>query len=268
MIASTSTILATLLSIAPQVLAHSHVDEIWAPDPNGYYVGWNPNYYDTTPYPDNTPGWYTQNRGGNPMYPSDANQNQIICSRGASSANISATVPSGASIRVKWWQVPGPDGYWPPSHTGPIIDYLAECNGPCEDADPTTLKFVKIAQSGWYDTSKHEGYWASDKLRNEESQWRIQIPAQLKPGNYILRHELIALHLAHLGYGAYSAIGAEFYPQCINLVVTGSGTKTLPAGTFGKELYTGAEPGLQYASLHLTDDHSAYVIPGPPVWVP
>lgn len=48
---------ALILSLAASVLGHSHVDEIWAPNPSVHYQGWNPNAYDTVPYPNDTPGW-------------------------------------------------------------------------------------------------------------------------------------------------------------------------------------------------------------------
>jgi hypothetical protein len=44
------------------------------------------------------------------------------------------------------------------------------------------------------------------------------IPANLAPGNYLLRHEIIALHLGNLFQGA------QFYVACIQLKVSGNGT--------------------------------------------
>jgi cellulase len=79
-----------VLLFAPLALAHGHVDEIWAPwtpTPVTHYDGWNPNDL-TVAYPNNTPGWYTTNSGGNPLYPVDLPQNQIICAKGASNANL------------------------------------------------------------------------------------------------------------------------------------------------------------------------------------
>jgi cellulase len=77
-----------------------------------------------------------------------------------------------------------------------------------------------------------------------------------------------ALHQAHLavGDGTYSPIGAELYPQCINLKVTGKGTKTVTGGVDARKLYTGAEPGLAYRTLHDSREHADYIIPGPAVW--
>jgi hypothetical protein len=66
------------------------------------------------------------------------------------------------------------------------------------------------------------------------------LPTDIKPGQYILRHEIIALHLATtLG-------GAEFYPACIQLNIGGNGTGvptsddlvTFPGG------YSDNDPGI------------------------
>ena len=43
------------------------------------------------------------------------------------------------------------------------------------------------------------------------------IPATLKPGNYLIRHELLALHQAD---------APQWYPERAQLTVTGSGTAT------------------------------------------
>lgn len=46
----------------------------------------------------------------------------------------------------------------------------------------------------------------------------ITLPATLAAGNYVIRHEIIALHLAtEMG-------GAEFYPSCSQITVGGSET--------------------------------------------
>lgn len=52
--------------------------------------------------------------------------------------------------------------------------------------------------------------------------WTSTIPARLAPGNYLIRHELLALHQAYT---------PQWYPECAQLVITGSGTG-VPSGTF------------------------------------
>jgi cellulase len=142
---------------------------------------------------------------------------------------------------------------WPESHKGPVIDYMASCNGDCTTIDKSTLEFFKIAEKGIVDNTAAPGTWATDELMANNMSWAITVPATLAPGNYVLRHEMIALH------SAGNADGAQSYPQCINLEVTGSGTVT-PAGTLGTKLYTPTDAGI------LVDIYTAgltYKIPGP-----
>jgi len=73
-----------------------------------------------------------------------------------------------------------------------------------------------------YDTTKSPP-WGSDYLAKQGASWTVTIPA-LKPGEYILRHEILGLHVAG------TRMGAQFYPSCVQIKVGGSGTKTLPSG--------------------------------------
>lgn len=54
----------------------------------------------------------------------------------------------------------------------------------------------------------------------QDLKWTSTIPSNLAPGNYLIRHELLALHQANT---------PQFYPECAQLVVTGSGTVSAPA---------------------------------------
>lgn len=145
---------------------------------------------------------------------------------------------------------------WPDSHHGPVLDYLAPCNGNCETVDKTTLEWFKIDQVGYINGS-NPGFWATDVLIADNSTWLVQIPASLEPGNYVLRHEIIALH------SAGSIDGAQNYPQCFNLAVTGSGTLAPPSGTLGTALYSETDPGILY---NLYTDVENYTIPGPTLY--
>ena len=255
-----SSSIVVLLALCPLAICHSMVADIWA---NGvHYNGFDPNK-NLTSYPSDTPGWYTTNIGGSPLYPIDTNQPQIICAKGGSNANISVPVTAGTDVRLRWWQV---NVAWPSSHHGPIINYLAPCNGPCSKVDMTTLKFVKISERGFVrQTNEAEGFWAADELIADDGSWNVRIPDGLAPGEYVLRHEIIALHVAFTGTGAYSSSGAEFYPQCVNLKVEGSGTTHITGGVGARALYDGSEPGLRM-NIHEGSDHSGFVMPGPPLW--
>ena len=82
------------------------------------------------------------------------------------------------------------------------------------------------------------------------------VPRNLKPGNYVLRHEIIAVHTA------WADNGAQHYPQCLNLRVGGSGTVELPPGTAGP-LYRRDEPGILFV---LNGKPTNYPFPGLEVW--
>ncbi|KFY63798.1 hypothetical protein V496_03682 [Pseudogymnoascus sp. VKM F-4515 (FW-2607)] len=173
----------------------------------------------------------------------------IICHVGATNAGTSITVAAGSTVELQWTP-------WPESHKGPVIDYLASCNGECETVDKTALKFFKIGEEGLIDGKNSPGNWASDKLIANDNTWVATIPADIAPGNYVLRHEIIALH------SAYDSNGAQNYPQCINLVVTGSGTAK-PAGVAGTELYKITDPGIL---IDIYKTLASYVIPGPALY--
>lgn len=111
------------------------------------------------------------------------------------------------------------------------------------------LKFFKIAESAYDGTE-----WAATKLIKDNFSWSIKVPASLAPGQYVLRHEILALH------SAGQANGAQSYPKCFNLEVTGSGTAN-PAGVTADTLYTPTDPGIVYNVYN--GDHTKYPIPGP-----
>lgn len=85
--------------------------------------------------------------------------------------------------------------------------------------------------------------------------WSLTIPKNLKPGGYVLRHEIIALH------SAGSTNGAQNYPMCINLKVSGTGTD-LPAGVKGTALYKNTDAGIL---VNIYQTLSSYTVPGPAI---
>jgi len=134
-----------------------------------------------------------------------------------------ATVAAGGSIKLQW-------DTWPESHHGPVLDYLARCAGDdCTSVSAGDLSFFKIDEAGLNDASSQD--WASDDLIANDFAWTVTVPEDIAPGQYVLRHEIIALH------SAQDTNGAQNYPQCINIEVTGSGTAE-PEGVPATELYT------------------------------
>lgn len=83
----------------------------------------------------------------------------------------------------------------------------------------------------------------------------LQLPNDIVVGNHVLRHEIIALHGAHL------PDGAQNYPQCINLQIHGPGTANLK-GVPATELYT---PDSVHYNIWM-NPLPAYAILGPPLY--
>jgi hypothetical protein len=165
----------------------------------------------------------------------------VICHRGAKPGKLSAPVAAGGTVTVTWNQ-------WLGEHKGPVLNYLAACNGDCAAVQATDLKFFKISESGF-----ENGLWGSDILMQQGNSWDVVIPADIKAGGYVLRHEIVAMH------GKF-----QLYPQCVNLQVTGGG-EVVPEGVPGPQLYTGQEPGL---NTNVWGEVKGYVPPGPKLYNP
>ncbi|KAF4614378.1 hypothetical protein G7Y89_g15359 [Cudoniella acicularis] len=235
------------LAFASSVAAHGTVTGIVAD--GVYYEGYHANfqYVQTQPV---VVGWSIPEDLSNGFIAPDAYATgDIICHLNATNAKTSATVKAGGTVEMQWTA-------WPSSHHGPVIDYLASCNGDCTTVDKTTLEFFKIDAVGLLDDTTVPGSWASDTLIANNNSWTVTIPTDIAPGNYVLRHEIIALHSAE------EADGTQNYPQCFNLEVTGLGTAT-PSGTLGEALYTETDPGIE---INIYQSLSTYVIPGPTLY--
>ncbi|RAK96352.1 putative endo-1,4-beta-glucanase [Aspergillus ibericus CBS 121593] len=235
--------LTTLLSAATKVVAHGHVSNIVI---NGVsYRGWDIN---SDPYNSDPPvvvAWQTPNTANGFITPDAYDTDDIICHLDATNAEGHAVVAAGDKISLQWTT-------WPDSHHGPVISYLANCGSSCETVDKTTLEFFKIDGVGLVDDSEVPGTWGDDELIADNNTWLVEIPA-VAPGYYVLRHELIALH------GASSENGAQNYPQCFNLQITGTGTAE-PSGVLGTELYTPTDAGIL---VNIYQSLSTYEVPGP-----
>ena len=98
--------------------------------------------------------------------------------------------------------------------------------------------------------------WGNDDIL-KKLQWTSTIPASLAPGNYLIRHELLALHQANT---------PQFYAECAQLQVTGSGSAS-PSGDFLASIPGYApqsDPGIMVDTY--MSKATTYVPPGPKVW--
>ncbi|KAI1751624.1 glycosyl hydrolase family 61-domain-containing protein [Xylaria castorea] len=238
-----SSLLAALASAA-SVAAHGHVSNIVI---NGVsYQTYDPTVFPYMSDPPTVVGWTASDTDNGFVEPNSFGSGDIVCHKAATPAGGYAQVAAGDSISIQW-------DTWPESHKGPMLDYMAACDGPCDSVDKLALEFFKIDEAGILDSSSAPGTWASDVLIENNNTWLVQIPENLKAGNYVLRHETIALH------SAGQANGAQNYPQCFNLEVTGSGSD-VPAGVKATELYTPTDPGIE---VNIYISGLDYQIPGP-----
>ena len=239
-----SVFLAVLASIT-SVSAHGHVDKFLVGSKT--IQGFNPSQtYAPTPLA--VPGWTAEILDNGFVGTEAINKPDIICHKNAKPGKASITINPGETITMMW-------DAWPSKHPGPVINYIAECPGDCSTVDKTALKFVKLEEGGL-----KGGEFEDQKILKATSpklSYPVKIPTNLKSGNYVLRHEIIALH------GASTTGGAQFYPNCVNLKVGGNGTLAVTGGVPATSFYKAGDPGI-FLSISIMP--SSYTIPGPPLW--
>lgn len=96
---------------------------------------------------------------------------------------------------------------------------MANCREDCTSITNTEeLKWFKIAEEGLragYGMGEEDEWFQNDLWENRRTdRWSVKVPAELKPGRYMIRHEIINLELSP----------AQFYPNCAQLEVSGLGT--------------------------------------------
>ncbi|KAF4973207.1 hypothetical protein FSARC_459 [Fusarium sarcochroum] len=226
--------------LAGAVNAHGHIEKVVAGGKE--YTGGIPSNA-----PADAVGWAAENQDNGFVGPEAFGQADIICHKGAKPVTNAVAATAGEVVTLKW-------NTWPESHHGPVIDYLAPVSGDFASVNKESLKWTKVAEQG-LKSGSNPGTWASDDLIANGNSWSFTVPKNLKAGNYVLRHEIIALH------SAGQENGAQAYPQCINLKVTGSGSGALNGGAF-TSFYTPEDPGILF---NLYEAFTSYPIPGPDV---
>jgi len=239
-----------VIAAIPAVSAHGYVSGVVAG--GKWYEGASPNWIYSASKPAQA-GWYAYNQDNGFVAPSEYGDQNITCHKGATPGTTSIPVVAGSSIDLQW-------NTWPDSHHGPVIDYLARCDSDCSKQDKSKLNFFKVDALGLIDGSAAPGKWATDKMMANNFTWTMKIPSGLS-GNFVLRHEIIALH------SAGNADGAQNYPNCINLKITGSGAEhPCTSGADcrkGTALYKATGPGIL---INIYTTLTSYSMPGPKIW--
>ncbi|KAL9113856.1 MAG: hypothetical protein Q9227_001990 [Pyrenula ochraceoflavens] len=183
----------------------------------------------------------------------DPTSSSMACNaNGAFGKNV-ATVKAGSKVTAYW------NNPWP-HNIGPVVVWMAACPGSCASTSPSGNAWFKIDQAGLESGTLATGHWAMADLIANNNSWTSTIPSTLAPGNYLLRHELLAIHTSN---------APQWYPECAQLTITGSGTAK-PASS-----YLAAIPGVYSMSdpevnidiySNANQQVTTYNIPGPAVF--
>lgn len=162
------------------------------------------------------------------------------------------SVPAGGTVTIEMHQQPGDRSCSNEAiggnHDGPVIVYLSKVGDATRDMGS---RWFKIFQNGLVRTD----YWGTDVLNANCGKQVVTIPADIAAGDYLLRAEVIALHVAG------NAGGAQFYVSCYQLRVTGGGSAS-PAGVAFPGAYSATDPGILF---NLYGSYTSYTVPGPAV---
>ncbi|KAF2271455.1 uncharacterized protein EI97DRAFT_428197 [Westerdykella ornata] len=171
-----------------------------------------------------------------PLLIADLSKVQIRCNNaGALGTGLSATIAAGSTIKATW------------THSG------------CNNWDGAGKVWFKIDHQGLVSGTQNAGIWAGDAIVDTLN-WTTTIPASLAPGEYLIRHELLALHQRN---------NPQFYPECAQLIVTGSGSASPPSSFLVSfpGAYSATDPGVAFnIDGEAAKTATSYPIPGPAVW--
>ncbi|KAL4723431.1 hypothetical protein ACLX1H_009928 [Fusarium chlamydosporum] len=228
---------AATLAMATTVSAHAQVYGLWV---NGKDLGDGRNTYIRSP------------ANNNPV--KDLTSADIVCNvNGGKAAPKFAKAAAGDEVTFEWYHNERGDDIIDGSHKGPIITYIA----PYTDTDGTGAIWTKIAEDGL-----EGGQWAVDKLIKNQGKATFKLPSALKAGKYIVRQEIIAGHEANVAYSENQARGAQFYPSCAQVEVTGSGSAVPDENFDFQKGYTYTDKGIVFDVYNA----NSYSFPGPKVW--
>ncbi|CAN8104166.1 unnamed protein product [Discula destructiva] len=172
---------------------------------------------------------------------------------GSSPAALHAPVTAGSDVTLHWT-------LWPSTHWGALITYMARCPDTGCDAwmPESSAVWFKIAESGMtkYVSGGDTNEWAVDSLTVDgNAGYTYTVPSCLADGYYLVRHEILAVFVAN------TYPGAQVYPGCHQLQVTGGGSTTPTDLVAFPGAYTPEDAGITWDSSSST----TYPIPGPAV---
>ncbi|KAH8833435.1 glycoside hydrolase [Flagelloscypha sp. PMI_526] len=188
----------------------------------------------------------------------DVTLTDLTCNVGGTvgSTVSTLTVASGATIGFEWHQHDARTGEDPlaTGHHGPIQVYIAKAPSTAAAFDGQGSVWTKLYSSGLLNATAMQ--WASDVVNANGGKHEVKLPTSLPAGEYLIRAEHIALHVAS------SYPGAQFYIGCAQLKIS-SGGSAAPAKVALPGAYKGTDPGI---TVNIYNNLQTYTAPGPAVW--
>ncbi|KIJ38496.1 lytic polysaccharide monooxygenase [Sphaerobolus stellatus SS14] len=241
---STVIFFALAASLVPSVLSHGFLASV-AID-GKVYKGNNPDFFAN-------PSLESPIRLVDTIEPVKGATNLAVnCGSNAQAGKLIADANPGSNVAFNWSG--GSSEHWP-HNIGPVLTYLATCgNVTCDKFDPTNAQWFKIDEVGQKPENLSE--WFQKNLFLGQS-LTVTIPKATVPGNYLIRHEIIALH------NSEAPGGAEFYPSCTQLRIgQGNGTAVSPSRTvLLPGAYSDTDPGILVPTIF--NPVQNYQFPGP-----
>ncbi|KAI1263703.1 carbohydrate-binding module family 1 protein [Xylariaceae sp. FL1019] len=193
----------------------------------------------------------------------DVTSDDIACNAGTSAVSGKCAVSAGSIVTVEMHQQPGDRSCANEAiggdHFGPVQVYMAQVSD-ASTAVGADASWFKVFADTWASNSASSvgsaDYWGTKDLNNCCGLMNVQIPSDIAPGDYLLRAEVVALHVAS------GTNGAQFYMSCFQLTVTGSGTAS-PSGVSLPGAYSASDPGIL---INIYQSLSTYEAPGPTVY--
>ncbi|QRW16073.1 glycoside hydrolase family 61 protein [Rhizoctonia solani] len=246
---------ALALAVAPSVLGHFTMQYLWV---NGVDQGQN-TYLRVPP-------------SNNPV--TDVTSTDIRCNVNGltgSATGTKANVPAGANITLEWHQHAQRTGedaisgvtrdhalLWHAARLCyrsvlPIV-YIAKAPSTAASFDGSGTVWTKIYSSGLISASSQT--WATDVVNSNGGKHSFILPKSIPSGDYLIRGEIIALHVAQ------SYPGAQFYIGCAQISVVNGGSASPPKIAL-PGAYKGSDPGI---TVNIYNGLTSYTAPGGTVW--
>ncbi|BGO98430.1 Glycoside hydrolase family 61 protein [Rhodotorula toruloides ATCC 204091] len=243
MVAKTAIYLAALAAAAHSVAAHTIVTSVWV------------NGKDTADAGVGVGSSYMRTPSSNSPVKDLSSPNMACNDRGTTPVSGFLKVAPGDVIEPEWWHS-GARGEDPiaTSHVGPLESWISPY-----DANTKGDVWVQISSEAY---DKDSSQWAVEKMIANKGRNKVVVPKDIAPGKYIVQFNLYGMHEAQ------SVGGGQWYPNCAQVEVTGSGSTKLPSGVAIPGFYTGSTPGvvwdIYYSSTY--DTKLDYIAPGTGVW--